>query len=396
MGTLPALQVTAAQAVAYRASVHHLGRRLPPGRLVAAATPCPLQDSVPAGAALALAARVEGLVPAELERELFVDRSLVRLPSLRGVPHVVARHGGVAFGPGALAIDEASLRDQLLGDWLDIDAAGWTARDALAAVAGVVVATLAGDEPCTADDLRAALHGNVPPELEPWCARCGAHHVPHRLLRLAGTAGAFCYGRQVGGDHLLVTLDRWLGGPLGEPGPGRVEAARTDLARRFLHAYAPAVPERLAAWAGIGIEDARRRFARLVSEVVEVDVDGRPGWALAGDVDALQDPPPVTGVRLLPPDDPFLHQRDRATLLPDADARQRVWDVDVRPGVVLVDGRPVATWRARIVGRRLEVTVEMLPGGGRLGPRVELELEDEALGAAPFLGCGDAVVSVVG
>lgn len=393
MGGRPVVEITAAQAVAYRASVHHLGQRLSSGRVAEAAAPCPLQDGSAAAAAMSLAARVDGLVPAEVERAVVWDRTLVRLPALRGVTHALASRGSAPFGHGALAADESSLRDQLLGDWLPIQAAGWRARDALAVVAGVLAAALADGVPRTVDELAGAFEDGVPPDLRPWCTGCRAHHVPEQLLRLAGTAGAYCYGRPHAGDETLVGLDAWLGGPLGGPAGGG-DGARVELARRFLQAFAPTVPEHLAGWAGIGVEDARARFARLAFETVEVRLGGRPAWVLSSDVEALSDPPFPIGVRLLPPDDPFLHQRDRATLLPDAESRQLVWDADERPGVVLVDGWPAATWHALTLDGTFDVTVELLPGR-RLAPRDELHVEDEAEVLAPFFGCDRVELRIV-
>ena len=390
MGTrVAAADISTEQALSFRVARHNLGDRLAPGWLADAASVCALQDDAPAAAAVSLVARVDGVVPAEVERAVLVDRSLVRLPSLRGVTHVVSRRDGAAFAHGALAADEASLRDQLLGDWLLLEAAGWSARDALSKVAGVVSSVLADGEPRTIGQLSAALHGQLPSALEPWCDDCGVAHVPDRLLRLVGTAGAYCFGRPQDGDDVVVSLASWLDGDLGGTG----DAARVELARRFLQAFAPAVPEHLAAWAGIGVDDARARFARLAFETVEVRFDGRPAWVLESDRDQLLDPPPATGVRLLPPEDPFLQQRDRATLLPEPAARQQVWEADRRPGVVLVDGRPAATWRAHVADGCFAVTVDLLPGR-RLSSRAELDLEDEVELVAPFFACDRATVEI--
>ena len=386
VGTRTAPTVTAAQAVGFRVAAHNLDERLPEGWLVEATTLFPIQDTAPpAGAGLALAARIEDLVPAELERALFVERSLLRLHSVRGVPHVAARPDGVVFGPGSLGADEDSLRDQLLGDWLAVQAAGWTAHEALAAVTGVFAATLADGEPRTASELSGALHGYLPTALEPWCQACQSNHVPHQLFRLAGAAGAFCYGRPVRGEPGLVSLDAWLGAPLG----GSVDSARVELARRFLAAYGPATPEHFAAWAGVGVRDARDRFARLQLETVEVDLEGRPAWIREADVPLLDDPPPATGVRLLPADDPFLAQRDRATLLPDPAHQAQVWEPAVRPGVVLSGGRPVATWRSSIEQRTLVVAVLPL-AGRRIDVPTRRALDEEAAALGVFFMCEDA------
>lgn len=382
--------MSSAQAVAFRLAAHNLSTRLPDGWLGEATTLCPIQDTAPpAGAGLSLAARVDDLVPAELERALFVNRTLVRMHSLRGVPHVVARPDGVVFGPGAVGADEESLRDQLLGDWLAIESSRWTAREALAVVAGVFTATLADGEPRTADELCAVLRRHIPPTLEPWCSACRSHHVPHQLFRLAGTAGAFCYGRPVRGEPGVVNFDAWLGGPLG----GGVDSARIELARRYLAAYGPATPEHFAVWAGIGVVDARERFARLTLETMEVDLEGRPAWVREEDMAALASPPPPTGLRLLPAEDPFLAQRDRTTLLPDARHRAQVWEPARRPGVVLADGRPVATWEAGADGSTLVLHVVPL-ADRRLDTRARRLLDEEAAGLAIFYMCEQAYVDV--
>lgn len=389
MRTVP--RVTAAQAVAFRVAAHNLGARLPGGWLAEATTLSPLQDTAPpAGAGLSLAARVDDLVPSELERALFVNRTLVRMHSLRGVPHLVARPDGVVFGPGAIGSDEESLRDQLLGDWLAIESSQWAAREALAVVAGVFSATLADGEARTADELCAALRRHIPPTLEPWCGTCRAHHVPHQLFRLAGTAGAFCYGRPVRHEPGVVSLDEWLGGPLG----GGVDSARVELARRFLAAFGPATPEHLAAWAGIGLRDARERFARLTLETMEVDLDGHTAWARDEDIAALQSSPPPRGLRLLPAEDPFLAQRDRATLLPDPRHRAQVWEAPVRPGVVLWQGWPVATWQAGTGDRTLVVHVSPL-ADRTLDVHIRRALDEEAASLAIFYMCDQARVDVL-
>ena len=142
--------------------------------------------------------------------------------------------------------------------------------------------------------------------------------------------------------------DIWLDGPLG----GDVPAARIELVRRFVHAYGPATPVHFAAWTGIGVAEARQRFVELGADLVEAKLDGAVAWLLADDADVLDDPPTASGARLLPAGDPFLAQRDRATLLPDKTAQRAIWRPVGAPGLVLVTGHPVGTWRARGAGSR--------------------------------------------
>jgi hypothetical protein len=369
--------VSTEQAIAYRVAAHNLHQPLPPGRLVDAAGVAAVQDTPPGNAAVALAARVAKLAPGDVDRALHDDRTLLRILGLRGAAHVVPRRDGVVYGPGALAADEASLREQLSGSWPDIEAPGWTAREALGSVVGVLSAVLADAEPRTKGQLSEALHGRIPAELEPWCDACDVHHVPDQLLRLAGTAGAYCYGWPQESRQMLVATDIWLGEPLG----GDLPDARLELVRRFVHAYGPVLPRHFAAWTGISPAEARDRFLSLADELVEVRLDGAASVMLRSDLDMLADPPLATGARLLPAGDPFLAQRDRSTLLADRAHQRAVWRPVGSPGLVLVTGHPVGTWRARAAGKRLEVTVDAFIS---LGERQRTAIEQAAATIAPF------------
>jgi Winged helix DNA-binding domain len=95
-------------------------------------------------------------------------------------------------------------------------------------------------------------------------------------------------------------------------------------------------------------------------------------------------------VRLLPVQDPYLQQRDRATVIPDAAWRKKLWRPVQGPGGVLVDGEIVGTWRSRIKGLRLSVTVEGFSG---LTPPTREAIADEAERVAPFRGCETVEVS---
>ncbi|MBD0328606.1 MAG: winged helix DNA-binding domain-containing protein [Thermoleophilia bacterium] len=144
---------------------------------------------------------------------------------------------------------------------------------------------------------------------------------------------------------------------LAEPGAGDSPA---DAARRLLHFYGPATADELQAWARVARSHARRTWQELEGELVDVRVDGRRGQLLAGDLDALESPRSVAGLRLLPPGDPYLQQPNRALLVPDPQQRKRVFRPVASPGVVLQDGDVAGLWRSRLRGPRLEVEVEQL------------------------------------
>jgi Winged helix DNA-binding domain len=386
MGVRPRLKLSAEQAVAYRVAVQNLHERLPGGRLLDAAGVVGVQDTPPGNAGVALAARVADLTPAVVDAALHDDRSLLRILGLRGAAHLVPRRDAVVYGPGAVAVDEDALREQLGSAWTAIDTPGWTAREALGSVVGVLAAVLADAEPRTKGEVSESLHDRVPSELEPWCDVCDVHHVPDQLLRLAGTAGVFCYGWPQGDRQMIMATDIWLGEPLG----GDLRAARIELARRYVHAYGPVAPRHFAAWTGIGATESRDRIMALGDELAEVKLDDATAWALAADLDMMTDPPSAAGARLLPAGDPFLAQRDRSTLVPDRALQRAVWRPMGSPGVVLMTGRPVGTWRARAAGSRLEVTVDAF---ALLGDRQRTAIEQAAGAIAPFRGRDDVVVT---
>ena len=146
----------------------------------------------------------------------------------------------------------------------------------------------------------------------------------------------------------------------------------------------------VAAWAGIAPADAQRSWDRVADHLVPVDVDGRPAWLHASDVARLESPPTPAGVRLLPPYDSYLDQRDRATLLPDKALQRRVWRILGNPGVVLADGHIAGLWRPQKKGKRLVVTVESFAA---LAQNARAEIEAEAALLAPYRGCTSAEVT---
>ncbi|MEJ2890904.1 DNA glycosylase AlkZ-like family protein [Actinomycetospora aeridis] len=114
------------------------------------------------------------------------------------------------------------------------------------------------------------------------------------------------------------------------------ETARTELARRFLDAYGPSTADGFARWAGLPPAEVRATWS--------------PGAS-----SPTTDTATPSGVRLLPPGDPFLLSPDRELLVPDDARRRAVWPRGTpQPGALLVDGEFAGTWRRR--GHRVDVT----------------------------------------
>jgi hypothetical protein len=350
------------QVLAYRVAAHHLHERLPAGSEDEAAGVIGLQDFPPGLAGSALAARV---TDADIGR-------LVIVYTFRGAAVAVPRSDVAVFTAGLAPPDETAAR-ALVGTAVDtLDPAGFTALDALDRVSEAVADALS-DGPLERDDFHQALRERLPAELLWWCRGCQSHHVHPSLWRATGIRGVLAVTERRG----RVTV---FGAP---PKPRGAKQAPAELARRFLHAYGPARQADLAAWAGIAPAHARALIDGIAGEVEEVD----GALMLAADADALASPPPASGARLLPPFDPYLDQRDRATLWPDPAVRKRARSGIGAPGVLLVDGDVAGLWRPERKGKRLVVNVEPLTKAAR---RADIEAEAQVL--APHRGASTASV----
>jgi hypothetical protein len=337
---------------------------------------------------MAFCARVDGLTPAGLDRSFTHDRAVVHIWSLRGAPYVVPARDLDVFTAGAMPVDRASF-NVFLGGWAPaIERAGLDPFELLDRMATATRSLLDGRR-LGVNDVRDALLRRVRSLSRIKRPREARHDMPEPLYRALGLTGVACIVENRGTDAVLARTDQWLAT---RPTPFAGEAARAELVRRFLHCYGPSTPQRFAEWTGRSPRDARAAFDLVAEELVEVRLPEGPAWHLVSDRKALTSPPAPTDVRLLPVQDPYLQQRDRATLLEDDRARRTLWRPVSGPGGVLVDGNVVGAWRARTAGDRLMVTVEPF---GRLRRDADEAIEDEAERLAPLRGCRTAEVAVV-
>jgi winged helix DNA-binding protein len=363
------MRVDREQVLAFRLASHNLHERLPAGSDDAAAAVIGLQDFPPGLAPVALAARV---VDADMDR-------LVIVYAWRGAAVAVPRADVAVFTAGLAPPDDGAART-LVGTAVEsLDPEGISATDALDRVSAAVADALAGG-PLERDDFHQALRERLPDELLWWCRGCQSHHVHPSLWRATGVRGVLAVAERRG----RVTV-------FGAPPAGRkVKDAPAELTRRFFHAYGPATHSELASWAGIGPPHARGLIDRVAGELQEVDFDGRRAFILAADEQRLAKAPSGSGVRLLPPFDPYLDQRDRATLFPDPELRARARSGIGAPGAVLVDGALAGLWRPAKKGKRLVVTVEPVTKAARTAADA---IAAEAEIVAPHRGCSKAEVA---
>ncbi|NLD74831.1 MAG: winged helix DNA-binding domain-containing protein [Chloroflexi bacterium] len=384
-------EATREQVLAYRLAQQNLVERVPVDSLAQAAGVCGLQDTPPGSAALALHARVAGLTPADLDRALAEDRTLVTVWSARAAPYVVPTEDAAAFTLGLLPDDEEATLHFIRGAKDHLDGLGWAAVGLVERAARSLPDVL-GERPLTKDELGVALAARVSqdvpaPFLPLWNAPDGyrTNRYGETLVRFAlsvvSLQGLLCIAPRQGNVTRFLCTETWLGAPLIAPS---IDRERADIVRRYLRCYGPSTPGDMAAWAGISPAQAARAWALVEGELTEVRLAGRKTWLLAEDLPALEAPPEAEGVRLLPPHDPYLLLRDHATLAPERAVQRLLWRTAGNPGVVLVDGRLVAAWRPQKAGRRL---------GLRMAPLADLDgearaaIDEEAQTLAPWRGC---------
>jgi hypothetical protein len=313
-------------------------------------------------------------------------RTLVSLWSVRGAPYLVPTPDLPVYTLGALPLDTASFR-QSLGGWSDaLEAAGLDPLDTLDEMVTAARVLLDG-ETMDVNRFRDDLYARVPSLSRVQRPSFARDDMPEPLFRALGTIGAVCIVAARGTNARVARVDQWLQ----TPAPSLdAAAARAELARRFLHCYGPTTPRHFAEWTQRSIADAKQAFSLIHDEIVESTVDGTGALLLHSDEKVLSSPPDPEGVRLLPVLDPYLQQRDRATLLPDQQRRRALWQPVRGPGGVLADGEIVGTWRARTAGKRLDVAVELFQSIRRA---TRDEIHTEAARIAPFRSCETVAVS---
>jgi DNA glycosylase AlkZ-like len=364
------------EVIARRLARSSLRERVGGDRLVeVAGALCGVHGQVQTSAELQLAARLEGLVQADVRAALWEHRTLVKAWTVRGTLHLHP----VEELPLWFAARRAVLRsvDRGLPAWRDPAGADHPALDADDAEAVRAAVWQALDGRCL---LREELAEEV------------AKHVrgaPRERLRsgFAFFLGELCQGPPQGGRITLARPDQWLEGR--QEVEDEDEALR-EVCRRFLRTYGPARPVDFAEWfasPAFKVTEARALFDELASELDEIDVGGRRSFVLAGD---RSFPEPSGQVRVLPEYDVYvMGSRERDRLVPEpvrglvASHGRGRYEGPAGVRFVLVDGIAAGLWERRRRGKRLELRVR-LARRLRRAERGELQREAERIGA--FLG----------
>lgn len=189
-------------------------------------------------------------------------------------------------------------------------------------------------------------------------------------------------GRPNGGwtstQYAWEPIESWL--PAGVPAIP-VDAARTEMARRWLHTFGPAPVTDLKWWTGWTLGEVRKALAQL--SIDQVDLDGVTGIALADDLEPVTAPDPWPA--LLPALDPTpMGWQSRDWFLgPHAPALFDTYG-NVGP-TIWWDGRVVGGWAQRADG---EIAWRLLED---IGDDATSEIETEAARTQAWYGAVRAI-----
>jgi hypothetical protein len=322
-------------------------------------------------------ARVVGMTVPDLERAIYVDRSLVKHLAMRRTLFVFPRATLSFAQAGAServadserrrlirAVEEAEL--QKSGDrWLKKASAQ-------------VLSKLADGREATSSELRdeiPALEGSITyGEGKSWG---GQLPVGPRVLTVLSAAGQIMRASNDG--TWTISRPRWASTTswLGEEIAPRPEAEGVaGLVERWLRAFGPGTVADIKWWLGSTVAATRKALAAL--DAVEIDLDGQAGYVLPDDLEATA--PVEPWAALLPSLDPTtMGWFERDWYL--GPYKTDVFDTNGNAG-------PTAWWNGRIVGgwRQTdtgEVDLQLLEDIGKEGKRA---LEDETARLTEWLG----------
>ncbi len=325
---------------------------------------------------LSVRARTDGVDPDAIARELYDDRTVLRMLGMRRTLFVVPRDLRPSVQAGVT--DDIAIRERRrLEGWLAAtpgidDAKTWLDAAEVAALSALEAAR----EAFTIELVR----GNelLATKLEVGSGRWAARQsAGSRVLPLLAAQGRLLRGRPRGswtsGQYRWVRSETWLGEEQVLP---TVEDARIELVRRWLLASGPGTELDLRWWTGLGARPIRSALAAL--EAVEVDLDGAVGYVLPDDMAPVESLDPAAA--LLPTlDSTTMGWKDREWYL--GPHGEQLFDRNGNAGpTVWWDGRVVGGWSQRRDG---EIAFKLLED---VGADAVAAVEAEAERLAAWIG----------
>ena len=316
----------------------HPAHRAPDAVDAATSLVC-LHGTDPATVYLSAWARVDGFTVADLDRALYDDRTMVKHMAMRRTVFVVPLGTLPVVQAGASARVAAAQRRTVVKDvvkaGLHDDGESW-----LDEVSRHILAALADGREATSSELKAEiplLDGAL--EFGAGKSWGGPVTFAPRVLTVLSAEGKVVRASNKGSWRVSrptwTTTESWLGSAVD---PVDEATGVRELVRMWLRAFGPGTEADLKWWLGSTLTAVRAALAEL--DVVEVDLDGRPGYLLADDVD---EPAPVEPWgALLPGLDPtVMGWTEREWYL--GPYKEALFDSNGNAG-------PTAWWDGRIVG----------------------------------------------
>ena len=328
-------------------------------------------------------ARVDGMAVPDMERALYVDRSLVK--------HLAMRRTLFVFPRATLSFAQAGASDRVADTERrrlirHVEEAGLQKNGErwLKKASEQVLAALSDGREATSSELRdeiPLLEGAIAyGEGKSWG---GSLPVGPRVLTTLSAAGRIVRASNDGGwttsRPRWTSTASWLGE---EIAPLPDDEGVAGLVERWLRTFGPGTVADIKWWLGSTVAAARKALADL--DAVEVDLDGRTGYVLPDDLDETAPVEPWPA--LLPPLDPTtMGWFERDWYL--GPYKAQLFDTNGNAGpTAWWDGRIVGGWRQHETG---EVDLQLLEDVGKGGRRA---LEDEATRLTEWLG-GTRVVA---
>ncbi len=168
----------------------------------------------------------------------------------------------------------------------------------------------------------------------------------------------------------------------------QVEHPREHLLRAYFRVNGPTSRTHYCDRQQVGTTGVGELWDELGDHLVRVQVDGKRFDVPESLVESVQRAEPAEGVALVPPNDPYLRQTDRALLVPDSTRRKKVFKALSGPGALLVDGEIAGTWRYRRSDS--EVSIEAF---GKLGSDHPSAAERAATAVATSTGDDEPTIT---
>ena len=337
-----------------------------------------LHSTDPVTVYLSVWARTSEFAPAELERALYDERSLVRVLGMRRTLFVVPRElvpvVHAACTRAIAARERKRLEKFVAESEVTTRAGAWVTRASAEALHTLgeqrdplTTAELVKAKPLLATRLRVGVGTR-------WeTTQSAGARVLSQLSMEGSVLRARPRGTWTSGRYSWSPTERWLGAPIEELDSG---GARVELLRRWLPAFGPATETDIRWWTGWTAAEARSALAEVPHAVV--GLEGAQGVVLADDVERVERREPSAA--LLPLLDPtVMGWKERDWYLgPHAET---LFDRNGNAGpTIWWNGRVVGGWMHRSDG---EVAIRLLEDVGADG---EAAIEREAERLQGWLG----------